>query len=142
MIKINNREENIYKNLNSQIIKIAKHNRQCSFKTKERYYEATDRFCKFISKEFGVQKFSNISDKHLERYIKDMQSRKLSASTIKTDISGIRFFHDKCSNTKNSLSSNSKFNLEKRTYGGVDRSWTKVEYNNFLKVCEIGRAHV
>lgn len=130
------REENIYHNLLSQIKKIAKHNRQGSFKTKERYFQATSKFCKFLAKEFGVQKFSNIKDKHIEAYIKDMQNRNLSASTIKTNLSAIRFFYDKSGNAKNIISENEKFELEKRTFGGVDRGWTMEEFKAFLKLCD------
>lgn len=132
---MNKREENIYKNLNRQISKLAKHNRQGSFKTKERYYQGLDRFCKFIAKEFGTQKFANIADKHLESYIKYMQNKGLSSSTVKTDLAAIRFFHDKCSQTRNVLSDNSKFKLEKRSFGGVDRSWSREEYKAFQELC-------
>ena len=74
------REDNIYKNLSSQISKISKHNRQGSFKTKERYEQGVNRFCKFLTADFGIKKFANISDKHVEKYVEDMQSRGLSGA--------------------------------------------------------------
>lgn len=135
MFNISKKEYNIYKNLSNQVGKIAKHNRQGSYKTRERYQQSTERFCKFIAKEFRISKFANISDKHLEAYIKDMQSRDLSPSTIKTDLAGIRFFHDKCSNTRNFLSTNDNFNLERRTFGGVNRSWKEEEFKTFRELC-------
>ncbi|GLV14986.1 integrase [Alicyclobacillus hesperidum] len=137
------REENIYKNLKSQIDKIARHNRQGSFKTKERYREAADRFCKFIAKEYGLQKFANIGDKHLERYVGYMQSRGLAPSTIKNELSAIRFFHDKVDKPRNQLSDNSKFNLDKRQFGGVNRAWSHDEYQAFRNLCHArGQARI
>lgn len=129
------REDNIYKNLKQQIDKLAKHNRQGSFKTKERYYQGTDRFCKFLAKEYGIQKFSNISDKHIEKYVQHMQFRELSPSTIKTDLAAIRFFHDKVDRPRNKLSDNAKFSLEKRSFGGVNRAWSRDEYKAFRELC-------
>lgn len=131
------REENIYRNLKTQIDKIAKHNRQGAYKTKERYHEAVNRFCKFLAREFGTQKFSNISDKHLGRYVDQMQSRGLSASTIKTELSGIRFFHDKLEYPRNQLSDNTMFDLEKRQFGGVDKAWSHDEYKAFKDLCHV-----
>lgn len=128
------RQDNIYNNLRNQIRKISKHNRQGSFKTKERYQQGVDRFCKFLASSFGVQKFSNISDKHVEKYVEDMQARGLSASTIKTDLAAIRFYHDKVDRPRNQLADNSNYNLERRTFGGVDRSWTKDEYKTFKEL--------
>jgi len=128
------RQDNIYKNLRSQIGKISKHNRQGSYKTRERYEQGVDRFCKFLAGSFGVQKFANISDKHIEKYVEDMQLRELSASTIKTDLAAIRFYFDKVARPRNQLADNSRYTLERRTFGGVDRSWTKDEYKAFKEL--------
>ena len=58
----------IYLALVSQLDKLARHNRQGSFRTKERYYEAMKRFCAYLADEFHLQKLENISGKHLTRY--------------------------------------------------------------------------
>lgn len=129
------REEHIYDNLHQQIVKIAKHNRQGAFKTKERYFSGVETFCRFAAEEFGLQKFANISDKHIAKYVSNMQARELGASTIKTNLSAIRFFHDKC-DAKFTLSGNEKFGLERRHFGGIDKSWSKDEYKSFLNLCE------
>lgn len=55
----------IYLSLVSQLDKLARHNRQGSFRTKERYYEAMKRFCAYLADEFHLQKLENISGKHL-----------------------------------------------------------------------------
>ena len=54
----------IYQTLIAQLDKVARHNRQGSFRTKERYYEAMQRFCKFLSEQYRLQKLANINGKH------------------------------------------------------------------------------
>lgn len=132
---MNQKEKNMYNNLKNQIDKIYRHNRQASFETKKRYYQANDRFCRFLATEFGVQKFANISNKHLDAYISNMQERGLATATIKTELGAIRFFHDKCSNPRYTLKENDAFNLEKRQTRGINRAWSDREYKTFLELC-------
>ena len=63
----------IYQTLIAQLDKVARHNRQGSLCTKKRYYEAMQRFCKFLSEQFRLQKLANISGKHLTAYVLHMQ---------------------------------------------------------------------
>ena len=51
----------IYRSLIAQLDKIARHNRQGSFRTRERYYKAMKRFCRFLAEEYHLQKLSNLS---------------------------------------------------------------------------------
>lgn len=131
------RNPGIYQTLIAQLDKTARHNRQGSFRTKERYYEAMQRFCKFLSEEYRLQKLANINGKHLTAYILHMQERNKSASTIKTDLAAIRFFHDKMGRTKYRLPSNDELavELERRRFGGVDRTWSVREFHRFLATC-------
>ena len=124
----------IYLALIAQLDKLARHNRQGSFRTRERYYEACKRFCAFLADEFHLQKFSNVNGKHLVSYVLHLQERGKSASTIKTDLAAIRFFHDKVSAPKYRLPSNNELGtaLERRRFGGVDRTWSNVEFNKML----------
>ena len=124
----------IYMSLVAQLDKLARHNRQGSFRTKERYYEATKRFCRFLAEEYRLQKLANISGKHLTAYILKLQSDSKSASTIKTDLAAIRFFHDKIANPKYRLPTNAELSvdLERRRFGGTDRAWSNREFNLFL----------
>lgn len=124
----------IYNALVSQLDKLARHNRQGSFRTKERYYEACKRFCAYLADEFHLQKLENISGKHLTSYVLYMQECGKSASTIKTDLAAIRFFHDKMSNPKYRLPSNDELavELERRCFGGTDRTWSNIEFNKML----------
>ena len=41
--------------------KLARHNRQGSFRTKDRYYEAVKRFCAYLATYYHLQKLENIS---------------------------------------------------------------------------------
>ena len=124
----------IYNTLIAQLDKVARHNRQGSFRTKERYYEAMKRFCRFLAAHFRLQKLANINAKHLTAYVIQMQEDGKAASTIKTDLAAIRFFHDKMSQTKYRLPSNNELSveLERRRFVGIDRTWTQTEFNRML----------
>ena len=123
----------IYRSLVSQLDKLARHNRQGSFRTKERYYEAMKRFCAYLADEFHLQKLENISGKHLVSYVIYLQDTGKSASTIKTDLAAIRFFHDKMDH-KYTLPSNDELGitLERRRFGQDDRTWSNTEFNKML----------
>ena len=124
----------IYLTLVSQLNKLARHNRQGSFRTKERYYEAFKRFCAFLADKYHLQKLENISGKHLTSYVLWMQESGKSASTIKTDLAAIRFFHDKMSRPKYQLPTNDELavELKRRCFGQVDRTWSNIEFNKML----------
>jgi len=83
--------EGIYLSLVSQLDKLARHNRQGSFRTKERYYLATKRFCLFLAEAYHLQKLANISGKHLVHYVRYMQEKGYSASTVKQTLPGFAF---------------------------------------------------
>ena len=127
--------EGIYLSLVSQLDKLARHNRQGSFRTKERYYLATKRFCLFLAEAYHLQKLSNISGKHLVHYVRYMQEKGYSASTVKTDLAGIRFFHDKISSPKYKLPTNAQLGteLERRRFGDTDRTWSDNEFRRMLE---------
>ena len=124
----------LYLALVGQLNKLARHNRQGSFRTKDRYYEACKRFCGYLADEYHLQKLSNISGKHLVGYVLYLQEHGKSASTIKTDLAAIRFFHDKMSNPKYVLPTNSTLGveLERRRFGGVDRTWSTEGWDYIL----------
>lgn len=126
--------QGLYLALVSQLDKLARHNRQGSYRTKERYYEAAKRFCAFLADEFHLQKLENISGKHLTSYVLWMQESGKSASTIKTDLAAIRFFHDKMSRPKYQLPTNEELAVElvRRCFGGVDRTWSNIEFSKML----------
>jgi len=130
----------LFQNLVSQLDKTARHNRQGSYKTRTRYFEACKRFCAFLADEFHLQKLANIAPKHIEAYAKFMQDKSLAASTVKTDLTAIRFFHDQIANAKHTLPGNDTLNLDRRKFGGVDRTWSKMELTRMMALCRnLGR---
>ena len=130
------KNQGLYYSLEAQLDKIARHNRQGSYRTKERYYMAMKRFCHFLADEYHLQKLANISGKHLVAYVLWMQEKGLTASTIKTDLAAIRFFHDRIGNAKYSLPSNSELGiqLERRRFGETDRTWSTAEFERMLAI--------
>ena len=131
--------KNIYKNLETQFNKVFRHLKVGSFKTRERYAKAFKRFMVYLAKEYRLQKLSNISEKHILSYLNHLQKKGLAASTIKTELAAIRFFHDNLPYAKYTLPTNDALELERRTFGGVDRTWDNREYNLMTaKAIEIG----
>ena len=124
----------IFLTLVAQLDRLARHNRQGSFRTKERYYEACKRFCAYLAAEYHLQKLENISGKHLVSYVLYLRDSGKSASTVKTDLAAIRFFHDKMSRPKYTLPTNSELGvgLERRWFGQLDRTWSGPEFNRLL----------
>ena len=124
----------IYHTLVTQLDKLARHNRQGSFRTKDRYYEAVKRFCAYLAAHYHLQKLENISGKHLVSYVLYLQEQGKSASTIKTDLSAIRFFHDKMSQPRYALPGNEDLGvaLERRRFGQQDRTWTNSEFGKLI----------
>lgn len=115
-----------------QLDKLHKHSNQGSLQTRYRYYEGAKRFAVFAATTYKLQKFANLKDKHLLAYVKSMQSKGLSASTIKTDLSAIRFFYDLTGNQRplidnKTLSASLEGGLERRSFGKVPRAWTSFE---------------
>jgi len=126
---------NIYKNLELQLTKLYRHNRQGSFKTKERYYEAMKRFCHFLAEKYRLEKLANIAPKHIFAYVDYMKEKNLSASTIKTDLAAIRFYHDMVANPRYpKLPDNRELKLARRSFGKVDRSWSEREFSGMVQI--------
>ncbi len=121
-----------YENLLFQLDKLRRHNRQGSFRTRQRYYEAMQRFCRFLADEYHVERLANIAPKHIFAYVTYLQEKGRSASTIKTDLSAIRFFHDLISTPRYELPGNDALMLQRRTFGEVDRTWSGSEFNRIL----------
>ena len=63
------KKQGLYQSLEAQLDKIARHNRQGNYRTKERYYMAMKRFCHFLAENYHLQKLSNISSKQLVAYV-------------------------------------------------------------------------
>lgn len=121
-----------YDNLLSQLNRLYRHTRLGSYKTRARYYEATQRFCRFLANRYHLQRLANIGPKHIHAYVMYLQDRGMSASTIKTDLAAIRFFHDLMDRPRYQLPSNQELILQRRTLKGVDRTWSEAEFQRML----------
>ena len=124
-----------YPNLLAQAEKLRRHNRQGSFQTKDRYYEAFKRFLRFVAEEYRLEKLQNLSGKHMHSYFVYLKAKGLAASTIKTEASAIRFWHDQIPNAKHTLQSNADLSLERRRFGEKDRTWSDSSYSQMLLEC-------
>jgi len=124
----------IYATLISQAEKLRKHNRQGSIKTKERYYQAMQRFCKYLADEWRLQKLSNIAPRHFEAYVEYLKETGKAPATIKTDLAAIRFYHDLISNPRHELPGNDVLNLQRRKILGFDRTWSQHEFDLMLSI--------
>ena len=121
-----------YLSMLSQVDKLHRHNRQGSCKTRARYYEAMQRFCRFLAEVYRLERLANIAPKHIYAYVSCLQEQEKSASTIKTDLSAIRFFHDLIQQPRYELPGNGDLLLQRRTFGGVDRTWSADEFERML----------
>lgn len=134
--------QNIFDNLLNQIDRIKRRNNEKGFSTQARYYAATQRFCKFLASDFRCQKFTNVSGKHLKAYVEKLQVEGKSAQYIDTELSGIRFYHER-SGSKNRLPENKELNLEKRHPKQFDRSFLREEIKGAYNCADaMGRADV
>jgi len=141
-IELTEKDDRMKQNLISQIKKINRETNERSYKTRERYYDATERFCGYLAMNFHLQKFQNVREKHLHDYTKYLKETNISTKTIKTELSAIRFFHDH-SGSHNILPDNNKLNLDKVESSKIDRAWTIEEIKEGIALAKImGRADV
>ena len=131
-----------YENLIAQLNRLHRHNRQGSYRTRARYYEAMQRFCRFLANRYGLERLANIAPKHLIAYILYLQESGKAPSTIKTDLAAIRFYHDIMSAPRYTLPDNGELCLQQRTILGVDRTWSVQEFEAMLRLAsELGREY-
>lgn len=114
--------------LKKQVHKIFNQARAGSIHTKSNYRNQVLNFATFLANNFGIQKMANIQDKHIHAYVEDLKNRGSSPNTIKTYLSGIRYFHDHAPNTRYKISGNEEFYTEQRDTIGSNKAWTEEEY--------------
>lgn len=129
--------ESVYQNLVAQLDRLYRHTRQGSYKTRERYYEAMKRLCRFLAEEYGVERLANLAPKHIEAYAAKLQREGKSPATIKTDLAAIRFFHDQMPNPRYELPDNRALSLERRSLGKEDRTWSEAEFQRMCALAEV-----
>lgn len=130
---MDNSTQNIFMNLMAQVNRISKHARQGSYKTRERYKAGVTRFIWYLAEVYRLQKIANIQPKHIYAYVEYMQRKGMAASTVKTDLAAIRYYYDQIPSASGFIPHNDLLNLEKRAFGGVDRTWNIKEYIDMVE---------
>lgn len=129
------REYNRFSNLDGQVQK-AYQNRENSFRTEAGYKQGMEQFTKYLAVETKINNVENFKAKDIIGFANQMKEEGLSASTQKTYLSAIRDFADKIGMDQRNIPSNQRLELDKRTFGNVDRSWTSKEYKDFKEVAK------
>lgn len=67
-------------------------------------------------------------------------NRQCSIAHVKLELAAIRFWHDKISERRyDKLPTNKQLDLKKRQYGGIDRTWSKLEFARMIaKALQLG----
>lgn len=122
------RYKGIHKNLMIQVNRLMSQTNKGSIGTRYRYEESNDRFAQFLAEKFRLQNFENVKEKHFTAYAEHMVHEGYSGKTIRTDLSGIRYFHE-LSGSRFSLPTNAelKLTLPGTNTNTVDRAWTSRE---------------
>lgn len=122
--------------------RLAAQNNEKGFKTREAYKGDMKLFARFYWRNYHGQKLCNIEGKHIRAYVEYMREQDLSPATIKSRLSGIRFFH-RLAGGKKRLPDNKELGLEKRKVGTEDRAWTVEEVKAGMEVAKnMGRTDV
>lgn len=133
---LDDKTQNMYENLCTQIEKTFRHCNQGSYKTRERYEDGVKSFGKFLADAFKKQNLNNIKPKHLFAYVEFMQDVGYSASYVTTNLSAIRFFYDQIGNDSSKLPSNNKLGAISRSKAeriGDNKAWTSLEVESFIR---------
>lgn len=136
---VDEKTNNIYRNLCSQIEKVFKHTRQGSIKTRYRYQDGMEHFAKFLAETYRKQSLNKIQDKHLQAYVEQMQELGYSKSYVTTNLSAIRYFIDLNGGDSNKLPTNKELGVNPRTKDdriGSNKAWEVEEVKRFIDYAE------
>ena len=132
-----------YQNLMSQLDRLHRHNRQGSYRTRARYFQAMPRLCRFLANLYRLNRPAKSAPKHLVAYAAFLQDAGKAPSTIKTDLAAIRFYHDRMDHPRYELPGNELLALPRRSFLGVDRTWSPAEFSRMLSYAlELGREDI
>lgn len=136
----------LYENLMAQYASWARHNNRGAFKTRDRYAAAVSSFCGFIAEHFALQKLANVQPKHIEAYVTHLVTSGKASSTIRTNLSGVRYVLDSFPGRERAkpLPTNGELtalaDAPKRAFHGIDRAWSNEEFTGMVnKATELAR---
>lgn len=130
------KEEKVYKNLEKQIVRVFKHSRQGSIKSRIKYTDSVRHLAKFLAVSYNKQSMNNISNSHLEAYVEQMQEAGYSTSYVTGNMSAIKFFVDQIKDSSY-IKSNEELGVISRSSEeriGPGRSWTLNEIQNMQEL--------
>lgn len=123
-------------NINSQLDEIYRHCNQKSIRTRKRYLIGAKKVCEFVSKEYGLSRFIDLSEKHIYAYVQYARENEICDSTISTDISGVYFFY-RFSGGTNLLPKKDVFHFRKAGVQPEDIRWTDDEIIDALLLAQL-----
>lgn len=127
--------------IEAQTIKIFKHIRTNSYKSRARYMSSVLNFIKFCFMKYRLENIRNINNEHIVAYIIARQDDHIAEKTISNDLSAIRFFMDHVSNPRYEISSNTELEdnydltIGNNPLNPGNRAWTDSEYDTFVEIC-------
>jgi site-specific recombinase XerD len=135
--EMNDREMNIFKNLQQQKDSIMKNGHEGSIGTRRRYNDALDLFCKIMAIEFSKQNIRKISNHHIERVVEVLQESGYSKSTVTNTMSAIRYFYRKAIGTRFIIKNNRDLGVDARGKEdriGPNRAMTDKEFDQLTDI--------
>jgi len=110
-----------------------------SYKTRYNHIREAERFVTELrSVGYGVQKWTNLTNKHVAAVIHSWQDRKLAVATLKEYLSGVRVVAKFFGNTKISKT-NSDFGIEKRIYvTNTDKALHQTAFDKAIETLKAG----
>ncbi|MBW2570506.1 MAG: integrase domain-containing protein [Deltaproteobacteria bacterium] len=110
-----------------------------SYKTRYNHIREAERFVTELrSIGYGVQKWTNLTNKHVAAVVHNWQDRKLAVATLKEYLSGVRVVAKFFGNTKIS-GTNSDFGIEKRIYvTNTDKALHQTAFDKAIETLKAG----
>lgn len=131
----NNSKQGLVKNLSNQVNAFYDDWNFGGYRSRERNRQANLRFAKCLGAHTNLRKMKNVETQYLYDYVDYMKEKGLAASTIMSDISGIRKYF-KHNGRKNHLPENKKFDLQKQQIGKYDRAWLAQEISRAYAIAK------
>lgn len=133
--EMDEREFNRFNNLFGQTEKIYA-DRTNSYRTEVAYKGGMEQFCKYLAVETKINNIDNFKAKHVIGFVEHLKTEGLSASTQKNYLAAIRDYADRAGIDQRTIPGNDRLELEKRSFGNVDRTWTSREFTEFKEVAK------
>ena len=141
--KAERRKKSNYKSWEEQLDKIEKHMRKNSINTRYDYRKKIEVFAKFMTENYDVKKFANISNKHLEAFVKEQKEKGNTDKYIKGCLSAVRSYHNEIDGKYNLTNDNSELGVGRVSYKDSVRRWSQNEIDKCKEIARgLGRTDV